>query len=116
MRQAYAQFADRGVEVVVVSPEAAPAFAAYWQKARLPFVGLPDPEDRVLRLYGQEVNWLKLGRMPAQVLVDKEGIVRYVHYGSSMRDITPVEDIIALVDGLDREKGAKTGAGSGGAG
>ena len=67
LRQDYALFVARDVEVVVVGPEDAAAFAAYWQKESLPFVGLPDPTHSVLKLYGQEINLFKLGRMPAQV-------------------------------------------------
>jgi peroxiredoxin Q/BCP len=31
----------------------------------LPFIGLPDPGHRVLKLYGQEMKLFKLGRLPA---------------------------------------------------
>ena len=83
LRQNYSQFLARDVEVVVVGPEDAKAFAAYFQKESLPFIGLPDPKASVLKLYGQEVNLFKLGRMPAQVLIDKAGLARFVHYGTT---------------------------------
>jgi peroxiredoxin len=98
LRQDYAEFSKRDTEVVVVGPEGAKAFANYWQKENLPFIGLPDPKHSVLKLYGQEVNLFKLGRMPAQVLIDKKGIARYVHYGRSMSDIPPNEELLALID------------------
>lgn len=98
LRHDYTKFTDRDVEVVVVGPEDAEAFAAYFQQEALPFVGLPDPKASVLKLYGQEVNLFKLGRMPAQVLIDKAGIARFVHYGHSMSDIPANEEILALVD------------------
>lgn len=98
LRQDYPQFVERDTEVVVVGPENAAAFAAYWQKESLPFIGLPDPVYSVLKLYGQEVNLFRLGRMPAQVLIDKTGIARFVHYGKSMADIPENEEILALVD------------------
>ncbi len=60
LRQDYSQFLARDIEVVVVGPEDAKAFAAYFQKESLPFVGLPDPKASVLKLYGQEVNLFKL--------------------------------------------------------
>ncbi|MFO7624576.1 MAG: redoxin domain-containing protein, partial [Anaerolineales bacterium] len=71
LRQDYDKFVSRNVAVVVVGPEDARGFAVYWQKESLPFIGLPDPQASVLKLYGQEVNLFKLGRMPAQVLIDK---------------------------------------------
>ena len=103
LRQDHDQFIARDVEVVVVGPEDAPAFAAYFRKEALPFIGLPDPKASVLKLYGQEVNLFKLGRMPAQVLVDKAGTARFVHYGHNMSDIPPNDEILALADELNRE-------------
>lgn len=98
LRQDYPKFIERQVEVVVVGPENANGFTAYWQKESLPFIGLPDPKASVLKLYGQEVNLFKLGRMPAQVLIDKAGIARFVHYGHSMSDIPSNQEILSLVD------------------
>jgi peroxiredoxin Q/BCP len=54
----------------------------------------------VLKRYGQEIKLFKFGRMPAQVLVDRQGIVRYAHYGDAMSDIPPNEELLALIDGL----------------
>lgn len=103
LRHDYSKFVDRNVEVVVVGPEDANAFAAYWQKEALPFTGLPDPKASVLKLYGQEVNLFKLGRMPAQVLIDLNGVARFVHYGHSMSDIPSNQEILDLVDELNAE-------------
>jgi peroxiredoxin len=99
LRQDHALFVARGIEIVVVGPENAGAFAAYFEKESLPFIGLPDPKASVLKLYGQEVNLFKLGRMPAQVLIDKEGVARFVHYGHSMSDIPTTSELL----GLDHE-------------
>ena len=101
LRQDYERFQARDAEVVVVGPEGPEAFARYWDSERLPFVGLPDPGHTVLKRYGQEVSLFKLGRMPAQVLIDRQGQVRFVHYGHSMRDIPPNVELLALLDGLD---------------
>ena len=72
LRQDFAEFEKRDTRIVVVGPEDADAFGSYWQNNHLPFIGLPDPKVTVLKLYGQEVNLFKLGRMPAQVIVDKK--------------------------------------------
>ena len=101
LRQDYQEFVKRQAQVIVVGPEDAKAFAAYWQQHDLPFVGLPDPKASVLKLYGQEVNLFKLGRMPAQVIVDQVGVARFVHYGHSMSDIPPNEEVLALLDQLN---------------
>jgi peroxiredoxin Q/BCP len=109
LRHDYAEFVKRDVEVVVVGPEDAGAFADYWQKESLPFVGLPDPTHSVLKLYGQEVKLFKLGRMPAQVLIDKAGVARFVHYGHDMKDIPGNEEILALADAVNAAADAQTG-------
>jgi peroxiredoxin Q/BCP len=101
LRQDHAKFVARDIAVIVVGPEDARAFSDYWRKESLPFIGLPDPTHGVLKLYGQEVNLFKLGRMPAQVLIDKAGVARYVHYGHSMSDIPSNEEILALCAEMD---------------
>jgi peroxiredoxin len=103
LRDEYDKFVKRGAEVIVIGPEDEAAFARYWEKESLPFVGLPDPQHGVLRLYGQEINLFKMGRMPAQVIVDRAGQARYVHYGHSMSDIPPNAELLALLDELNQE-------------
>ena len=98
LRDDYERFRASNTEVVVVGPDGPEAFGRYWQKHRIPFVGLPDPTHTVLKRYGQEVKLFKLGRMPAQVIVDRQGIARFVHYGHSMVDIPKTDDIIFLVE------------------
>jgi len=100
LRQDYAQFVERQTEVIVLGPEDPAAFANYWKNNNLPFIGLPDPKASVLKLYGQEVNLFKLGRMPAQVIVDKAGVARFVYYGHSMSDIPKNEEVLGLLDQL----------------
>ena len=87
--------------MVVVGPENGKAFKAYWRYNDLPFIGLPDPKASVLKRFGQEINLFKLGRMPAQVIVDKAGIARFVHYGHSMSDIPRNSELLELLDQLN---------------
>jgi peroxiredoxin len=98
LRQDYQKFVGLNTVIIVVGPEKAEAFQDYWEKENLPFIGLPDPEHRVLKLYGQEIRIFKLGRMPAQVLINKSGNVRYVHYGHSMSDIPSNDELIGLIE------------------
>lgn len=101
LRQDYQKFEDRQTAVIVVGPEDAKAFAAYWQQNDLPFIGLPDAHASVLKLYGQEVNLFKLGRMPTQLIIDRKGTVRFVHYGHSMSDIPENEELLTLLDEIN---------------
>lgn len=101
LRQDYDQYVERDTEVVVVGPEDADKFEAYFRENDLPFVGLPDPSHSVLKLYKQQVKLLKLGRLPSQTLVDKKGTIQYAHFGKSMQDIPSNAEMIALLDQIN---------------
>lgn len=103
LRRDYEKFVTAGAQIVVIGPESPQAFSAYFTKEKLPFIGLPDPTHSVLKLMGQEVNLFKLGRMPGQIIVDKAGFVRYIHYGHDMTDIPANEDILSLLENLNKE-------------
>jgi len=100
LRLDFEEFEKRDTLVVAIGPEKAEAFRKYWEKNDLPFIGLPDEKNSVLKLYGQQVKLFKLGRMPAQMIVDRQGVLRYVHYGHSMEDIPENRELLELLDGL----------------
>jgi peroxiredoxin len=102
LRQDFPEFEKREVVVLVVGPENAQAFARYFREHDLPFIGLPDPTHVVLKLYGQQIKLFKFGRMPAQVLVDRAGIVRFICYGQDMTDIPTTAEMLALIDSLEQ--------------
>jgi peroxiredoxin Q/BCP len=102
LRLDFSKFEERKTKIVVLGPENAASFQKYFSENELPFIGLPDPKASVLRLFGQEVNLFKLGRMPAQVLVDKKGIARFAHYGHDMTDIPANEELLTLIDGFEK--------------
>ena len=101
LRQDYDEFVAQDTEVVVVGPEGAEAFSMYWKQNKLPFIGLPDPTHTVLKRYGQEVNLFKFGRQPAQVTIDRNGQVRFVHYGHDPSDIPSNEEILTLLKAIN---------------
>ena len=101
--QDFEKFKNQNTAIVVVGPENAKAFTKYWDENNLPFIGLPDPKHSVLKLYGQEIKLFKLGRMPALVIIDKHGMVRFVHYGHSMSDIPENADVLETLQSLNVE-------------
>jgi peroxiredoxin len=107
LRQDYAQFVGRDTEVLVISPEDAAEVQAYWQREALPYPGLIDPGHAVANRYGQEVNLLKLGRMPAMVVLDRQGVVRFEHHAFGMQDIPANSKILGLLDELNRAWGSE---------
>jgi len=104
LRQDYDKFRDENAEIIVVGPEGVEPFEKYWRENALPFIGLPDPKHSVLKLYGQEIKLFKLGRMPAMVIIDINGVVRFIHYGHSMSDIPENVDVLVTLLALNGEK------------
>ncbi len=102
LHQDKAQFDEAGAEILIVGPEDQKAFQSFWEDKGYTFVGLPDPEHSVADLYGQQVKLLKFGRMPAQVVIDKQGNIRYLHYGNSMQDIPANSLILEILDEIDQ--------------
>ncbi len=104
MREDYIEFQKREAEVLVIGTDQRKSFEYHWSSQKYPFVGLPDPECVVPDLYGQQVKLLKFGRMPALMVIDRAGVIRYAHYGDSMSDIPRNGDILALLDKINREE------------
>jgi peroxiredoxin Q/BCP len=44
--------------------------------------------------------------MPAQLLIDKQSTVRFVHYGHSMSDIPSNDELLSQVDEIGQEVAA----------
>ena len=101
MRDHYSDFTERGAEVIAVGPNDMSTFQQYWANENIQYIGLPDPGHRVSKLYRQEVNLFKLGRMPLNCVVDINGRIRFVHYGSSMKDIPDNETFLNVIDELN---------------
>ena len=100
LHQDYDKFVEKHTKIVVIGPEDAKSFRTYWEDNDLKFYGIPDEKHSVLKLYEQKVKLLKLGRMPAQMLVDKEGVLKYIHFGKSMKDIPNNSQIFELINSL----------------
>jgi peroxiredoxin Q/BCP len=100
LRDDYQEFVNRDVEIIAVGPDQPAAFRLYWWAERIPFVGLPDPDHRIALLYRQEVNLFKLGRMPLVMVLDRDGVIQYAHYGASMSDIPENATLLSFIDRL----------------
>ena len=76
-----------------------PTFKVKSMSSWCPTVVLSD--HSVLKLYGQKVKLFKLGRMPAQMIIDKKGFLRFIHYGHDMSDIPANEEVLSLLENLE---------------
>jgi peroxiredoxin Q/BCP len=103
LRHDYGAFQAMGGEIVAVGPEEPDDFKRYWEKEKMPFPGLADPRHVAAELYGQQVSLLKLGRMPALFIVDRDGIVQYAHRAASMADIPPNREILQILRALEEK-------------
>lgn len=101
LRDEYAKFISRNAEILAIGPNPSSAFEQYWLKENIPFTGLPDADHVIARMYKQEVNLFKLGRMPLNCVVDRKGYIRYAHYGASMQDIPSNDELLHVIDELN---------------
>jgi peroxiredoxin len=107
LRQDYQKFVDRNTEIIAIGPEGSEAFKEWWDEHQMPFTGIADPKHVIADTYGQQVKLIKLGRMPASLLVDKKGQIVYTHFGESMADIPKTQEILTLIDELNKEDAGK---------
>jgi peroxiredoxin len=103
LRQDYQKFVERGTEVIAIGPEEAEAFTRWWHDHKMPFTGIPDPQHTISKLYSQKTKLIKGGRMPAQAVIDRDLKIRLMHFGDSMSDIPSDDEILALLDNLNKE-------------
>lgn len=88
--------------ILTIGPDGPKSFERYWETEHLPFIGLPDPKHMVADAYQQEWNLFKLGRVPALLVIDKAGRIRYQHYSGSMSDIPENSLVLALLDKINQ--------------
>jgi peroxiredoxin Q/BCP len=98
LSQDYGKFQSKNVEILVLGPDGPNAFRRYWETNSIPFIGMADIKSQVAGTFYQVINLFKLGRMPAQFIIDLDGMIRYAHYGDSMADIPSNEILLELID------------------
>lgn len=109
MRQDYAAFTARDAAVLAIGPDGPRAYQRFWEENEMPLIGLADPKHTVADLYRQGVNLRKLGRMPAVLVVDQAGFIRYQHYGESMSDIPLNEELLTKLGELQSPDDSRQG-------
>jgi hypothetical protein len=60
-----------------------------------------DQTKAVVKELHQEVAIIKLGRMPAILIADKQGIIRYAYFGDSMSDIPKNDELLSEIQKLN---------------
>ncbi len=82
---------------MVIGPDSATHMRQYWQQHGYEFPAIADPSGKILAQLGQEVNWFKLGRMPALLSIRSDGEMVPVHWGKSMRDLPSIAQALAVL-------------------
>jgi peroxiredoxin Q/BCP len=101
MRDNHDRFTAAKTRIVAVARHDSQKVADYFTKEKLPFPGVADPDARLGDLFGQERKILKLGLMPATLVIDRDRVVRYARYGNGMSDIPTADELLDVLGGLD---------------
>jgi len=110
LRQDYPKFMERNTEIITVGPEDAKSFADWWHEHQMPFIGIPDPQHEIAKLYNQQFKLIRGGRLPALAVIDIEGKIRLMHYADLPSDIPTDDTVLALLDTLVKEEASGTGS------
>lgn len=101
MKKDFNDFKNRKAQIVVVAPHGAGKVKNYWARENLPFFGIPDPEGTLGKLYGQEWNPIKLGRMPSLFIIDQKGVITFAQYAKNMADIPENDRLFKILEELN---------------
>jgi peroxiredoxin Q/BCP len=104
IRAIYNEFEKRNARVAVIMAESLPRMQEFLRENKYPFPVLSDVRREVVKAYGVYVRMnfesVNISR-PAEVILDKDGIVRYVYVGKIQTDFPPDEDLLSVLDGLN---------------
>lgn len=124
--QSQAVFADRGLDLIAVFQSSEENIRKHVGEQKVPFPILADPGKRLYEKYGIESSGWAIARaavlrigdaaraiskgflpkdidgdkniVPADFLIDEEGVVRVAYYGKDIGDHLPIERIEAWLD------------------
>ena len=100
MRDRFAEFEERGAQVLVIAPDTLENARRYFQDNDIPFPCLPDSDRQVFRQYDVKSAMISLGQRPGLFIIDKDGAVRYAHLGWQQWEIPSVDETLEQLDEL----------------
>ncbi len=95
LHQDIEKFNEKKIKVIAICPEKIEAVNKFMEKNELSFDLVSDNNHKLAGIYGQETKLLKLGRMPAQVIIDNDEKIKFKHYANSMKDIIENQEILS---------------------
>ena len=103
MLQDYQKYVESNTEVIIIGPEKAEEFAKWWQEHKMPFVGIPDPNHSIAKLYNQKITLFYGGRLPAMIIIDRGSKIRASYLSGSPSDIPSDAEVLNFLDNLNKE-------------
>ncbi len=91
------KFEENKIKVVVICPENMEGITKFVSKNRVSFDLVSDENHILADKYGQKVVLMKLGRMPAQIVLDKNEDIIFKHYSNSMKDIVENDELLKAI-------------------
>ncbi len=96
LHQDIEKFEAKKIKVIAICPEKIEQVIKFQEKNNLSFDLVSDSDHSLANKYGQETKILKLGRMPAQIVLDKNSSVLFKRYAKNMKDITENEAVLSM--------------------
>lgn len=97
LQQDIEKFKAKGVKIIAVCPEKEDKVDAFIKKNNCTFDFLSDSDHKHADKYGQKVKLLKLGRMPAQILMDKDEKIIFSHFANNMKAIVENDEVLEKI-------------------
>lgn len=101
IRDAYVKFKSYNTEIYAILPDNLENAKNFESTFAETYPIYYDDKKEVNKLLKQEVKPLKMGRMPALLIIDKQGIIKYAYYSDSMDDIPENEELFKILEKLN---------------
>ncbi len=92
------EFDKRNIKVVSICPENIEKIERFLSSENIDLELVADPKHIIADEYNQQVKIFKLGRMPAQIILNNKGEKIFEHFANSMRDIIENREILSFID------------------
>jgi len=100
MQKELNKFTALGSKIVVVIRNNAKNVNDFWKKNKLQYIGIPDKDKKLGKLYRQQWKLIKLGLMPAMFVINQQGKISYSYYSNNMKDIPENKTIFEVLKNL----------------
>ncbi len=94
LHQEKEKFAEKNTKIIVICPENEEKIKKFLAKEPIDLDFVADPTHALADRYNQQVKIFKLGRMPAQILINKDKKIVFEHFANGMKDIIENDEML----------------------